>query len=72
MKELGEALKPGTSALCVLIRQMTVDKVLADLHGTGGKVLKTNLSKDDEAKLQAALCEAKEAAAACATVSAKS
>src|SRR6516225_4034657 len=45
MKELGTTLKPGTSALCVLIRQMTTDKVLADLQGTGGTVLKTNLSK---------------------------
>ncbi len=62
MKELGETIKPGTSALCVLIRQMTEDKVLEDLHGTGGKVLKTNLSKSDETKLQAALNDAKQAA----------
>lgn len=62
MKELGETIKPGTSALCVLIRQMTEDKVLEDLHGTGGKVLKTNLSKSDESKLQAALNDAKQAA----------
>ncbi len=58
MKELGETLKPGTSALCVLIRQMTQDKVLEHLVGTGGKVLKSNLSKDDESKLQAALSAA--------------
>lgn len=66
MKELGETIKPGTSALCVLIRQMTEDKVLEDLHGTGGKVLKTNLSKSDETKLQSALSDAKQAAAATA------
>ena len=55
MKKLAEALTPGTSMLFVLIRKMTADKVLAELSGTGGKVLQTSLSHDDEAKLQAAL-----------------
>jgi uncharacterized membrane protein len=55
MKELAEALAPGTSALFVLVRKATPDKVLEELKGTGGKVLKTSLSHDDEAKLQAAL-----------------
>jgi uncharacterized membrane protein len=36
-----------------------VDKVLDELKGTGGKVLKTSLSHDDEARLQAALDAAK-------------
>jgi len=62
MKELGETLTPGTSALCVLVRQMTPDKVLAELEGTGGKVLKTNLTKEDETKLQEALAHAKKVA----------
>jgi len=71
MKELGEHLKPNTSALCVLIRQMTPDKVLEHLVGTGGKVLKSNLSKEEESKLQAALSAAqKEHAAAATTVGA--
>jgi len=38
---------------------MTPDKVLAELEGTGGKVLKTSLSEAEEAKLQAALDAAK-------------
>jgi len=33
-------------------------KVLEDLKGSGGKVLKTSLSHDDETKLQAALSAA--------------
>jgi uncharacterized membrane protein len=33
--------------------------VLAELQGSGGKVLKTSLSHDDEANLQAALSAAK-------------
>lgn len=71
MKELGQNLTPGTSALCVLIRQATTDKVLAEIQGTGGKLLKTNLSKEEETKLQAALSEARKAAQASATVGAK-
>jgi len=71
MKELGQNLTPGTSALCVLIRQVTIDKVLTEMQGTGGKVLKTNLSKEEETKLQAALSEARKAAQASATVGAK-
>ncbi len=60
MKELAESLHPGSSALFVLVRSMTPDKVLEELKGTGGKVLKTSLSHDDQAKLQAALIAAKQ------------
>ena len=59
MKELSDNMSPGTSALFVLIRKATVDKVLDELHGSGGKVLKTSLSHEDEAKLQAAIQAAK-------------
>lgn len=55
MKSLAAELKPGCSILFVLIKQFTPDKVLAELEGTGGRVLKTSLSHEDEAKLQAAL-----------------
>ena len=34
---------------------MTVDKVLDELKGTGGTIIKTSLSKDIEEKLQKAL-----------------
>jgi uncharacterized membrane protein len=55
MKKLAETLKPGASALFVLVRKMTADKVLDELKGTGGKVLQTSLSHEDESKLQEAL-----------------
>jgi len=48
-----------SSALFVLVRKATPDKVLEELAGSGGKVLKSSLSHDDEAKLQAALSTAK-------------
>jgi uncharacterized membrane protein len=55
MKELAATMTNGSSALFVLVRKATPDKVLEEIKGTGGKVLKTSLSHDDEAKLQAAL-----------------
>ena len=61
MKKVAEQLQPDTSVLFVLIRKMTADKVLEELKGTGGKVLQTSLSHEDESKLQAALDAAKAA-----------
>ena len=60
MKELAGQMTPGSSALFVLVRKSTPDKVLDEIKGTGGKILKTSLSHDDEAKLQAALSAAKQ------------
>jgi uncharacterized membrane protein len=59
MKELAATMTPGSSVLFVLVRKATVDKVLDEMKGTGGKILKTSLSHDDEDKLQAALSAAK-------------
>jgi len=59
MKELATTMTPGSSALFVLVRKATPDKVLEEIKGTGGKVLKTSLSHEDEEKLQAALSSAK-------------
>jgi uncharacterized membrane protein len=59
MKELAATLTPGSSALFILLRKVTTDKVLEHLSGTGGKVLKTSLTHDSENKLQAALDEHK-------------
>jgi uncharacterized membrane protein len=57
MKELGATMTPGSSSLFVLLRNPSAapDKVLEELKGTGGTILKTSLSHEDEAKLQAAL-----------------
>jgi len=62
MKELGATLKPGTAALCVLVRQMTPDKVVAEIQQYGGTLIKTNLSHENEAKLREALASAQKAA----------
>ena len=55
IKELGETITPGTSALFVLIRKATQDKVLEDLKGFKGKILKTSLSADEEQALREVL-----------------
>jgi uncharacterized membrane protein len=59
MKEVASHLQPGTSALFVLVRSATPDKVAAELANTGGKVIQTSLSHADEAKLQAVINEVK-------------
>jgi uncharacterized membrane protein len=63
MKELGETLKPGTAALCVLIRHMTPDKVIEELRQFGGTLIKTNLCHENEAKLREALASVEQSAA---------
>ena len=55
MKDLAANLQPDSSALFVLVRKANPERVLEELQGTGGKILKTSLSHEDEAKLQAAL-----------------
>jgi uncharacterized membrane protein len=55
MKELGETFKNNTSALFVLVRKVTPDKVLEELKGFRGKVLKTSLTKDKEEELRGVL-----------------
>jgi len=55
MKDLAATLTPNSSALFVLVRKSTPDKVLEQVKGTGGTILQTSLSHEDETKLQAAL-----------------
>ena len=64
MRDLGSTIAPGTSAIFVLVRKSTPDRVLEDLSKFEGKVLRTSLSKEDEAKLQAALSKGEPAIAA--------
>ena len=54
IKEVGNTVEPGNSALFLMVTRMTEDKVLPELSKTGAKVLRTNLSAEDEAKLRAA------------------
>jgi uncharacterized membrane protein len=58
MKELAGHLKPGTSLLGVLVREAP-GKVLEELKKFNGRVFRTSLSQEDEARLLAALDAAK-------------
>jgi uncharacterized membrane protein len=55
IKELGETITPESSALFVLVRKVTPDKVLEALKGFGGTVLKTSLTADKEDALREVL-----------------
>jgi uncharacterized membrane protein len=55
MKDLAAQLKPGGSMLFILCRSISLDKALAELEGTGGNIIRTSLSHEDEDRLRAAL-----------------
>ncbi len=58
MKDLSNSLQPGNAALFVLIKKMTADKVLKEIEGYGGVVLKTSLDDAQETALRNALQKA--------------
>jgi uncharacterized membrane protein len=54
IKEVGEKVEPGHSALFLLVEKVTADKVLDELKKFDVEVLQTSLSKEDEERLKAA------------------
>lgn len=62
IREIGNTLTPDTSALFLLVRKVQPEKVLAELSGYGGRVLRSSLSPEQEANLQAALARAQDGA----------
>jgi len=63
MKDAAGALQPNTAGLFLLVRKMTTDKVLADLKGVGGTVVRTSFDETKEAALREALAGCAEAEA---------
>lgn len=55
IKQMGEQICADSSALFVLLRKVTLDKVLPDLAQYEGTVLKTSLSNEQEQELREAL-----------------
>jgi uncharacterized membrane protein len=53
--QVRDMVKPGTSALFLVIEKATPDKAVAAMQKFGGTVLKTSLSEADTKKLQDAL-----------------
>jgi uncharacterized membrane protein len=58
IKKLGQTIPANSSALFVLFRSITEDKVLAEIETYKPRVLKTSLSNEAEEKLKAALSKA--------------
>ncbi len=54
IKEVGATIEPGDSALFLLVREATADKVLPQLEKFDATVLRTSLSDEQEAKLREA------------------
>ena len=55
IRSVGATIEPGSSAVFVLVRSVTADRVLPELQSFEGKVLRTSLSNEQEARLQQAL-----------------
>ena len=53
--QVRDLIKPGTSALFLMVEKVTPDKAVEAMSKYGGTVLKTSLSKEGEAELQQAL-----------------
>ena len=54
IKQVGEEIEPGNSALFLLVVKATWDKVEDEISKFDASVYKTSLSKEDEDKLKAA------------------
>jgi uncharacterized membrane protein len=55
IKSLGKTIPINSSALFILVRKAQPERVLAELSGVKGNVLRTSLSPEQEKKLQEAL-----------------
>ena len=52
-----DEVTPGTSALFLMTSHVVEDKVLDQFRGTGARLMTTNLSKEQEARLHEAFAE---------------
>ncbi len=58
MRDLSASIEPGNGALFLLVQEMTADKVLKQIQGYGGVVLKSSLDETKEQTLRDALRKA--------------
>jgi uncharacterized membrane protein len=57
LKRLGEELEPGKAAVILLVRKVSVDKILPEVKEPG-TVIQTSLNTEDEQRLEQALASA--------------
>jgi uncharacterized membrane protein len=67
MRDVAKSLDSGHAALFLLIRKMTADKVMAELQGTGGTIMRSSFDETKEDALRAALAGAQAAVGAAPT-----
>jgi len=58
VRRLGQTIPPGSSALFVLVKSVSFDKIMPEIEPYKPRVLRTSLSNEAEAKLKAALVKA--------------
>lgn len=52
IKEVGNAIEPGHSALFLLVREATPDKMMDELRKFDAEIYQTSLTKEDEERLR--------------------
>jgi uncharacterized membrane protein len=52
LQEMGDAVPPGKAGWFLLIGQLTEDKFLAAVQGTGAKLVRSNLTDEQEQQLK--------------------
>lgn len=57
IKQVAETIKPGNSAVFMLIKDVTPDKFLGEMKEFKGTVIKTSLTAENESRLQEAFGE---------------
>jgi uncharacterized membrane protein len=57
VKDLSTQMTPNSSAIFVLVRHVTADKVVPEISKYGGTVLRTSLSTEAEQRLQSQLSQ---------------
>lgn len=58
IRSIADTLQPDTSAIFLLVRKAQPDKVLAELSGFKGRVIRSSLSPEQEKRLHEALSRA--------------
>lgn len=55
IRDVGRSLRPDSPALFLLVRRVKTEQVLKEVEGFGGRVIRSTLSRAEEARLQTAL-----------------
>lgn len=57
IKEIAQTITPNSSALFLLVRKAQPEKVMAELADVRGRIIRSSLAPESEAKIQAAIAK---------------